>query len=203
MKVYHYDPITRVYDGQSDADPDPMQEGGYLVPAHATLRILPPLQAGQRAVFDVALDTWTVQVALPPGPAPDPGPVATLAEQAGAAVRLIDAQVDAIYWDVVGNRTQEYLAAEQQALAFSDAGFTGTVPPSVQSWSSASGFTPQQAAEDILAKASAWASAREAIRAQRLAAKAAANAAADVNALTAVMAGWAGFVSTMRAALGV
>lgn len=204
MKVYHYDPTTMAYAGQSDADEDPMAPGSYLVPANATLRILPPLQAGQRAVFDAGLDTWTVQLDLPPDPGTTPpGPTLTLAEQVAQAVRAIDADVDAIYWAAVGNRTQEYLAAEQQAQAFSDAGFSGAVPPSVQSWVDASGMTAEAAAADILAQAAAWNAARETIRAQRLLAKAAATAALDVDALTAVMTGWAGFVSTMRAALGV
>jgi hypothetical protein len=203
MKLYHYDPVSLVYTGQSDAREDPLEPGRHLVPRFATLRVIPPLVAGQRAVFNPALDTWTVQLDLPPDPVPNPDPLPTLAQQAATLAKNVDLDVDQIYRDVVGNRTQEYLAAEQQARAFADAGFTGTVPPSVQSWVAASGMTAEAAATDILAKATAWNGARETIRAQRLLAKAGALAAADEAALATVMTGWAGFVSNMRAALGV
>ncbi|VWC26524.1 phage tail fiber assembly protein [Burkholderia pseudomultivorans] len=36
LRIYHYDFHTGAYIGQGEADPDPMNEGGWLIPAFAT-----------------------------------------------------------------------------------------------------------------------------------------------------------------------
>lgn len=117
-----------------------------------------------------------------------------------AFCRKIDADVDVIYAAVQGNRVTEYLIAESDATAYKAAGYAGTVPQSVACWATAKAKTSQWAADDILATAVAWRGAQSNIRAMRLACKETAKAASD---LTAVTAQWAGFLTTVRSALGV
>lgn len=124
-----------------------------------------------------------------------------------AAVRRIDADVDAITVGVIGGRADEYTRAEVDAKAYAAAGYTGTVPPYVADYAAVMqtthGWTAQQAADDILATAAAWRGAQDAMRAQRLGAKAAVRSAADVVGVDAVMAAWAGFLGMLRGQLGV
>lgn len=125
-------------------------------------------------------------------------PVPVLPTQA-QALRQIDADVDAIYTAAIGNRGPEYEAAEFEALSYQAAGFVGAVPPSVASWVAASGMTAQAAALDIIAQGSAWRQAAQAMRAQRLQAKAGVRS----GAIAPTLAAWAGFVAQLRAQLGI
>jgi hypothetical protein len=50
MKVYHYD-LNGLYQGESDANPSPLEPGKWLVPAYATLDKPPTPGAGQIAKF--------------------------------------------------------------------------------------------------------------------------------------------------------
>ena len=87
------------------------------------------------------------------------------------AMRKIDTDVDALYLAVVGNKQTEYLQAEQEAITYRDAGYSGVVPPMVQSWAVIKGWTAQQSAEDILRAASEWRQAQLTIRDNRLGSK--------------------------------
>lgn len=115
-------------------------------------------------------------------------------------IRQIDADTDAIYRAVQGDRAMEYVLAESDAKAYKSAGYTGTVPGSVASWASAKGQTATWAADDILTTATGWRQAQSSIRATRLTCKEQARAATD---LAPVVAQWAGFLVTVKAALGV
>lgn len=119
------------------------------------------------------------------------------------SVVAIDREVDAIYQAALGNRGPEYTDAEAAAVAYQAAGYTGTVPPDVQSWVTAKGWTATQAADDILAAAVQLRTAKSAIRAQRLLRKEQVRAAADGAAVGTAMAQWAGFVTAIKAQLGV
>ena len=81
---------------------------------------------------------------------------ADVATKRHAAVLQIDADTDALYGAVLGNRTEEYTSAASDAAAYKSAGYTGTVPPGVQSWATAKKWTATQAADDILVTAAAW-----------------------------------------------
>jgi len=140
---------------------------------------------------------------LAAGNVPQPADVPSLAAQQADAVRQIDADADAIYGAVLGNRGEEYKNAEADALAYQAAGYQGTVPAGVASWATASGMTAQDAGDDILATAANWRGAMAQIRAERLLCKKLAEAAVDQAALDAVLAQWAGFVIAMRAGLGL
>lgn len=119
-------------------------------------------------------------------------------------MQKIDADTDALYAAVIGNRAAEYTVAEAEATAFADGGYTADpAPASVASWATAKGWTAQAAADDIIATASAWRTAQAAIRANRLLRKEQARTAADLAALATTRAQWAGFVAAIREKLGV
>ena len=131
----------------------------------------------------------------------DPLVIAFLAAQPSQKsidIKKIDADVDAIYAEAVGNRGLEYTTAEQQAQAFKDAGYSDKVPPFVASWVDASGLKAKAAADNILAQAAAWRGAVEAIRAQRLLAKKNIN-----NDAPSAMEQWDKFVADIRTQLGI
>ncbi|MFN9471044.1 hypothetical protein [Acidovorax sp.] len=120
-----------------------------------------------------------------------------------STVAHIDADVDEIYRLAIGNRQAEYEEAERQAKAFAEANYAGPVPSMVQSWADPKGWTPEQAADEILQQSAIWRGAQQAIRAQRLALKEQARAASSMADLVAVRTAWAGFVAVVRAQLGV
>jgi hypothetical protein len=127
----------------------------------------------------------------------------TQAETIANSVMQIDADTDAIYGTMLGNRAQEYTLAETDATAYKDAGYAGAVPASVQCWATAKGWTVTQAADDILATATAWRLAQASIRAQRLASKEAVRAAVDAAGVNTAMTTWAVFVTAIRGQLGI
>jgi hypothetical protein len=135
---------------------------------------------------------------LAEGNTPEPADVPSAAAIKVTNIKKVDADVDAIYSQAVGNRSLEYTTAEAQAQAYKDAGYTGTVPAFVASWVTASGLTATAAADNILAQAVAWRGAVSAIRAQRLMAKT--NITNDV---PTAMAQWDGFVAVIRGQLGL
>lgn len=128
---------------------------------------------------------------------------AIFSERRAALVKSIDADVDAVYAAVIGNRSDEYNAARDQAAEFAEGGYLGAAPPSVASWAAAKGWTATQAADDILAAAASLAGLRDIIRAQRLAKKEAARAASGEAALAIVSEQWAGALAAIRAAAGL
>lgn len=57
MKIFNYHPVTKEYLSESLADADPMVEGNWLVPAHATTVRPPEIKPGYIPVFDG--EQWT------------------------------------------------------------------------------------------------------------------------------------------------
>jgi hypothetical protein len=129
--------------------------------------------------------------------------VALLEANRSALIARIDAEVDAIYAAVIGNRSDEYNAARDEATAFAAADYAGDAPASVQSWADAKGWAAQQAADDILAAAARLVALRDTIRAQRLAKKEAARLALDAAALDTVSGQWAAALAAIRSAAGL
>lgn len=85
-------------------------------------------------------------------------------------INVIDMEADNVRLLIVGDpvRAFEYQWAEQEAIAYRDAGFQGNVPASVSAWARAKNWADRQAAEDILNAASNWRSAMSALRIIRL-----------------------------------
>lgn len=128
---------------------------------------------------------------------------ANLAASKLAQIAKIDADVDYIYQQVIGNRAQEYAQAEAEAKSYIQAGYTGTVPDFVQAWATAKGWTATQAADDIAATALAWRTAAKAMRANRLLSKEQARSAATEAQFSTAVAQWAGFFAAIKTQLGV
>jgi hypothetical protein len=127
-----------------------------------------------------------------------------------SAIKSVDADVDAIYQDAVGNRTSEYQVAKDAATAYKTAGYTGTVPATVQNWANlnyqADGVTlqtPQWAADNILASATNLANAQLSIRQNRLSSKSQLKAATGILAAQTILNSWAAYVVQMRMSLGI
>jgi hypothetical protein len=115
-------------------------------------------------------------------------------------IKQIDADTDAIYLAVQGNRSAEYILTESDANTFKAGGYLGVAPSSVQSWATAKGWTTTQSADDIIATATAWRSAQAQIRATRLLLKEQAKVTSDIDL---VQAQWVAFRTTVKTALGV
>lgn len=58
MQIFNFDPATGRYLGASQADPDPMRHGEWLLPAFSTPKEPPTVPAGHVAAFDRAADAW-------------------------------------------------------------------------------------------------------------------------------------------------
>lgn len=58
MKIYNYHPATFELIGQSFTDPDPMDDDGFLMPAHATALAPPTIPVGKVALWTGS--EWTI-----------------------------------------------------------------------------------------------------------------------------------------------
>jgi len=114
-----------------------------------------------------------------------------------------DADTDAIYASVIGERGVEYTIAEDEARAFQAGNYAGAVPPMIATYCAGSGMTPQDATDYTLQLADAWRTAMLAIRQQRTATKTAITAATTQDELSTAMTYWDAFVAAMRSQLGV
>lgn len=56
MKIYNYDSNTKEYIGESEARPDPLEEGKYLIPAHATT--IEPIQKQENKAVIFNGESW-------------------------------------------------------------------------------------------------------------------------------------------------
>lgn len=86
------------------------------------------------------------------------------------ACEQIDAAADIARRNVLGDplRALEYQTAADEARAFSQSGYAGEAPPTVQAWMDAADLDAQTATEGILQEAAAWKGALYKIRAARL-----------------------------------
>lgn len=77
MNIYHFNPVSGDFVGQGIADESPLEEGVFLIPAHATKQVPPIVPDGSRAVFNGS--SWVVEI-IPPVPTPDvpPEPLPTV-----------------------------------------------------------------------------------------------------------------------------
>jgi len=74
MKIYHYHPDTGVFLGEGIADPSPLEQDVWLIPASATTIEPPQAPAGSQAVFGGG--AWRLQAVPEPEPEAEPVPIA-------------------------------------------------------------------------------------------------------------------------------
>lgn len=189
MQIYTFD-ADRIYSGMFEVT-DP------FAPVPPGTEIEPPALTGAE-VAQFADEAWRVLPARPVAMVP----VIALDQLQSQGLVKIDADTDALYGAVLGNRAQEYALAETDAQAYKTAGYTGTAPSSVQSWATAKGWMPAQAADNILLTAAQWRGAQTVIRASRLARKEEVRL-ADAAGIDKAMLAWAEFVAYMRSQLGL
>lgn len=117
----------------------------------------------------------------------------------------IDSQADAARLKIAGDplRVVEYQRAADEAAAFAAAGYAGTTPPTVATWAEAKGWTPQQAADDILATSVGWNQALYVLRDIRLKGKELVKSAQDETTATAAADAVAGQIAAVLKAMGV
>ena len=115
---------------------------------------------------------------------PNPPRVPTINDIKVAAKHAIDAaagQARARYITTVPGQEATYMLKERQAREYAAAGYpAASVPPLVQVEADAFGITPQQAADEIIAKADAWIALAAKIEYARRSGKAEVDAASDV-----------------------
>jgi hypothetical protein len=61
MNIYHYDPETFQYLGESVADPSPREPDVWLIPAHATI-IAPDVEPNEEEVLVFEEGVWVTKV---------------------------------------------------------------------------------------------------------------------------------------------
>lgn len=132
---------------------------------------------------------------------------AVLADIKAAATAKTFADVDAVIWDAVGNRTREYELAEQAARAFAAAGYQGEVSRLVTAYALNNPTMQEQsnewAAQNIIARASAFDWATEEMRDKRMYYGVRMQSAATHTELAAAVSGWDDFIAGLRAQLGL
>lgn len=175
------------------ADMSPLEPGVYLMPAHALDRQTPPPTVpGKRARWtgsSFVYEDINSQPSLP------------FAQDQALLIATIDADVDKLYSDVIGNRASEYLEAERQALEYQAAGFTGPVPEYVLGYAETTGILTEAAALSILGQAQQWRLAQQQIRRARLGFKHQARTAGSSEQLQLIREQWMAAIMTMRTAL--
>lgn len=183
-----------------------------MLPAHATFLEPPPIPQGMVAVLSDDGQAWELVPKLD-APSEDGGPAPTLEDHRAAFARWVDEGVDKVYADVIGNRAQEYVVAEEEArdylaaVADRDADPDDDtelfVPDSVQADVDATGRTPEAAATLIVNMADAWHAARVALRRHRLAFKSRGLQAGTSQDLAGIAEEWSVVLASIRSSLGV
>lgn len=129
--------------------------------------------------------------------------------QAGiaAAIAATYRDVDAVYVDAIGQRKPEYDDAEADARAFAAAGYAGEPTAYVSGFAlknpTGQAQSNQWAADNIIARADAFQSAKLAMRNTRFDLQADMRAASTAAELATASAAWNGFIAYLRAQLGL
>lgn len=136
-------------------------------------------------------------VVLKPAAAPD----------IAAAIAATYRDVDAVYVDAIGQRGPEYLDAEVDARAFVAANYVGTPTDYVRGFAAHNPTrqiqTNRWAADNIIARADAFLGAKLSMRNTRFAHQAEMRAASTAADLATAVAAWNGYITALRAQLGV
>jgi hypothetical protein len=60
MKVYNYNPDSKIFTYAEEADPDPLIPGRWLIPLHATDIAPPGVEENEAVYFNEAEGKWTI-----------------------------------------------------------------------------------------------------------------------------------------------
>lgn len=95
MKIYNYDPATGRYLGASMADPNPLEPGEFLLPAHATFEA-PPEAEGKEPICRGG--AWTLEPIVVPEPVviPTITPEQQMVVDVASAEALVQRYLDGI-----------------------------------------------------------------------------------------------------------
>ena len=118
MRIYHYDPTTGEYLGEGNADPNPLEVGKFLLPAHATFESPPPEQPSQRRIWDGL--TWQYKNLPEPDPRPEPSLEDAIAIKKSQIDAERDRRISRLEW---GGRTWDF-DPESQRLILAEATYT-------------------------------------------------------------------------------
>jgi len=122
-----------------------------------------------------------------------------LAEEKTKAVLKFESDTDNLIRSVVGERANEYLVAEEEAIAFKDAGYPNLeVPSSVSSDAIANGYSNTVACDAILVMATNWRTMQASLRSNRLMSKAQVKAVTLVSEIDPIKATWNEFLVILK-----
>lgn len=132
---------------------------------------------------------------------------AALRAKADAAIAATYLDVDAVYVAAIGQRQSEYTDAETAARAYAAAGYAGTPSAYVTGFAANNptgiAQTNRWSADQIIARADAFVTAKLAMRNTRFLRQADMRAATTEAALSTAIANWNGFIAALRAQLGL
>lgn len=114
-------------------------------------------------------------------------------------IRKFERDTDDLIREVVGERANEYLLAETEAIGFKATGYSKEmVPESVTSDAIANGRTNRESCDLILTMATNWRTIQMALRTNRLLAKAQIKATTLISETAPIKATWDEFLVTLR-----
>lgn len=156
MQIYHYDPTTLLLLAIGQADPSPLEEGVFLIPAHAT-EVAPP-DFDPSSHFCRFVDGGWVLAEIPqPEPEPPPEPPTT-AQLVATQLAAINSDCEAAIAKITaGYPSSEVLSwPKQEAEARAYIADNAAATPLLDALAEARGVAKAELASRIIAKADAF-----------------------------------------------
>lgn len=162
---------------------------------------VPELQANEKKgaiYFDENINAFTYPIEIIP-PLTQAEIDAKIENRKTNLILKYEADTDELIKSIVGERSNEYEIAEQEAIIFKQAGYPDNdVPASISSDAIANGYSNTIACDIILDMANNWRSVQMALRSNRLLAKANTKNATTNEELDVAEQTWDGFLSYIK-----
>ena len=162
---------------------------------------VPDLQANEKKgiiYFDTQINAFTYPIEIIPPPT-QAEIDAKIENRKTNLILKYEADTDELIKSIVGERSNEYEIAEQEAIIFKQAGYPDNdVPASISSDAIANGYSNTIACDIILDMANNWRSVQMALRSNRLLAKANTKNATTNEELDVAEQTWDGFLSYIK-----